>query len=72
MAFARFTADSDVYVYEDSRGGFTCERCPGIGHSFRCETVGEMVLHLLEHRSRGDRVPDEALQESRAESDSSS
>ena len=72
MAFARFGNDSDVYVYEDTRGGYTCEWCPGIGHTYRCETAGDMVQHLLEHRSRGDRVPDEALQELRAESDSSS
>ncbi len=43
MAFARFGQDSDVYVYEDSRGGFTCERCPNVGEEFRCATATEMV-----------------------------
>ena len=63
MAFARFGRDSDVYVYEDTRGGFTCERCPEIGKQFRCTTSGEMVAHLLQHRARGDRVPDDAITE---------
>lgn len=64
MAFARFTRDSDVYVYEDTRGGFTCERCPGVGAQFRCATAAEMLAHLLhEHRAKGQRVPDEAIEE---------
>jgi hypothetical protein len=63
MAFARFGRDSDVYVYEDARGGFTCERCPRIGETFRCATAPEMVTHLLKHRAKGDRVPDDAIKE---------
>ena len=63
MAFARFGRDSDVYVYEDSRGGFTCERCPVVGQQFGCPTAAQMVAHLLEHRKTGDRVPEEAIDE---------
>ncbi|WP_146646598.1 hypothetical protein [Labilithrix luteola] len=64
MAFARFTRDSDVYVYADTRGGFTCERCPGVGAEFRRATAAEMLTHLLyEHRAKGQRVPDEATEE---------
>jgi hypothetical protein len=66
MAFAQFGRDSDVYVYEDTRGGFTCERCPTIGEQHRCQTAAEMVTHLLEHRAEGDRVPEDALDELRA------
>jgi len=62
MAFARFGRDSDVYVYEDMQGGFTCERCPCIGQSYRCAKAREMVAHLIGfHRARGDRVPDETI-----------
>lgn len=62
MAYARYARDSDVYVYADTRGGFTCERCPGIGSAFRCATAAEMVTHLLiEHRAKGQRVPDDAI-----------
>lgn len=61
MAYARFGRDSDVYVYADSRGGFTCERCPTIGKQFRCATAAEMVTHLTDHRLRGQQVPAEAI-----------
>jgi len=62
MAFARFGRDSDVYVYADTDGGYTCERCPKAGESYHCRTAQEMVTHLTElHRGRGDRVPDDAI-----------
>jgi hypothetical protein len=68
MAYARFARDSDVYVYADARGGFTCERCPSGGAEFRCAAAAEMLTHLLtEHRAKGQRVPDEAIEELRNE-----
>ena len=68
MAYARFARDCDVYVYEDSRGGYTCERCPRVGESFHCATAAEMATHLVdEHRAKGHRVPDEAIDALRAE-----
>jgi hypothetical protein len=68
MAYARWGRDSDVYVYEDVRRGFTCERCPRIGETFRCATAAEIVTHLLtEHRAKGQRVPDDAIAELRRE-----
>ena len=68
MAFSRYGRDSDVYVYADTRGGYTCERCPKVGESFRCATATEMVNHLVsEHRAKGHRVPEDALEELRAE-----
>ena len=70
MAFARFGLNSNVYVYEDVRGGFTCERCPTAGQQYRCQTAAEMVTHLLEHRAKGHRVPDSAIEELQAEVDS--
>jgi hypothetical protein len=63
MSFARFGPNSDVYVYEDTNGGFTCERCPGRGQQHHCETAAEMLAHLLAHRAKGDRVPDDAIAE---------
>jgi hypothetical protein len=64
MAFARFGRDSDVYVYADTRGGYSCERCPKVGESYHCQTAQEMVAHLIQfHRGRGDRVPDDAIAE---------
>lgn len=67
MAYARFAYDSDVYVYASTDGGFTCENCPTAGSSFRCETALEMATHLLEHRAKGHRVPEDAIAELRAE-----
>ena len=68
MAYARFGRDSDVYVYADSRGGFTCERCPTIGRQYRCATASEMVTHLLtDHRLKGQLVPNEAIAQLRDE-----
>jgi hypothetical protein len=64
MAFARFDRNSDVYVYADTRGGYTCERCPDVGHQYRCSSSTEMVAHLRSyHRAKGHRVPDEAIEE---------
>ncbi|WP_141619468.1 hypothetical protein [Myxococcus sp. AB036A] len=67
MAYARFGRDSDVYVYEDTRGGFTCERCPSVGQQFRCATAVEMATHLRQHRAKGDVVPEDAIVELESE-----
>ena len=67
MAFARFGRDSDVYVFEDAGGGYTCERCPKVGQSFNCRTAEEMLTHLLEHRAKGDKVPEDAIAELKKE-----
>ncbi|RYZ40014.1 MAG: hypothetical protein EOO71_17690 [Myxococcaceae bacterium] len=67
MAYARFSRDSDVYVYEDIRGGFVCERCPGVGQEFRCATAAEMATHLRQHQAKGDLVPDDAIVELESE-----
>ena len=68
MAYARFGRDSDVYVYADARGGFTCERCPDMGKQFRCDTAAAMADHLIAHQKRGDLVPNDAFSELRQES----
>lgn len=70
MAYARYGRDSDVYVYQDARGGYTCEQCPGIGSQFRCETGQEMAAHLASHLAKGDKVPPDALIELAKESGS--
>lgn len=70
MAYARFGLDSDVYVYADTRGGYTCERCPTAGQTFRCATAREMAAHLLtEHRAKGELVPGDAIEELLGEDD---
>jgi hypothetical protein len=63
MAYARFSRNSDVYVYQDTRGGYTCECTPTGTPVFNCATASAMVAHLRDHRARGHQVPDEAIEE---------
>ena len=69
MAYARFAFDCDVYVYQDTRGGYTCECTPTGQPAFRCATAREMAAHLREHRARGHQVPDDAIEELEGEID---
>jgi hypothetical protein len=65
MSLCRFARDSDVYVYRDYRGGFTCCGCtlPDPPGEFRAATTREMAEHLLVHRGRGEAVPEEVFSE---------
>ena len=73
MAFARFS-DGDVYVYLNVDGLFECCACrilgPGLtGGCHLVETSAEMLAHLEEHRAAGDDVPEECLDELRADAE---
>ncbi len=68
MAFARFGAHSDVYVYASVSGGYTCCGCslfdpkdPDSKFSKSFNTPEDMIEHLEEHIRAGDRVPEYAL-----------
>lgn len=64
MAYARFGEDSDVYVFQTHDDRYACMRCPTGADVFYCATPREMVEHLLrEHRAKGKRVPDDAIEE---------
>lgn len=67
MAYARFSRHSDVYVYLDVRGHLRCERCTLEGAEVT--TTAGMLAHLERHRARGDRVPDECLNELEADAE---
>jgi hypothetical protein len=74
MAYARW-GQGDVYVYKHARGGYVCMGCGLRGCSpsadaiygsesqddFEVDTPEEMLAHLQEHVSSGDRVPHDAL-----------
>lgn len=68
MAFCRFGAESDVYVFEAEADQFICCRCAlrESGDTVAPDQAG-MVAHLLAHRAAGHRVPQNALDELRAE-----
>lgn len=59
MSYARFSADSDVYVFLNTGGYLDCCYCSlsaAPRTSFRCATVTDMVDHLAEHVAAGDKV----------------
>lgn len=71
MSYARFgcDGDSDVYVYQDVGGGWTCCWCK-LGpprSNVNVETRSEMLEHLLDHRAAGQSVPEHAIERLRAE-----
>lgn len=61
MSYARFSRDSDVYVYESVGGGFVCDDCALHEKRTVLDTPAAMIVHLLEHRAAGHAVPDAAL-----------
>jgi len=79
MSYARFAPDSDVYVYESSRGGIECQRCrfmqptDAIASGPRNNAVmvdeDEMIAHLAKHRKAGHRVPESAFESLRRDRD---
>ncbi len=69
MAYCRFAHDSDAYIFEDTRGGLTCCGCRLGGRTtdFNCALRTEMLAHMDEHRKEGHRIPDDAIEELRAD-----
>jgi hypothetical protein len=68
MAYARFGQDSDVYVFEDVGGFLCCMRCQfSESREIRTRSRGEMIEHLWAHRGAGEKVPEHAFEELRAE-----
>ena len=69
MAFCRWKAgESDLYVFEAEENQFICCKCPLLerGDTVTADQAG-MVAHLLEHRAAGHLVPEDALEDLRAE-----
>jgi hypothetical protein len=69
MAYARFQADhSDVYVLEDVRGFMCCMRCAlNDRRETRTNTRSEMIAHLEAHLQAGQKVPDYAFEDLKAD-----
>ena len=60
MSWARWSGDSDVYVYEDVAGGVTCCGCALSADgwtSVNMQTVAEIDAHIRSHRDAGHNVP---------------
>jgi hypothetical protein len=62
MSYARFSDESDVYVYEDSTHGLVCCMCILTSKWFIAGNDYQALLtHLAEHRAAGHLVPDDAI-----------
>jgi hypothetical protein len=63
MAYCRFGADSDVYLYASVHGGFHCCGCRFLESpdSEVMETAKAAWSHLRKHLSAGHKVPKYAL-----------
>jgi len=70
MSYCRHNgADSNVYVFEDVGGGYTCGMCwldPSRGE-FHCADPYEMLSHLHSHIEQGHAVPARATEALREE-----
>ena len=64
MGWARFARDSEVYIFDDVRGGITCCGCKLVGfpNDFNCETEDEMANHIIDHARAGHIIPDYLMQ----------
>ncbi len=61
MSYARWTEDSNVYAFM-IEGGWECHCC-GInrGETLQFKTLLGLRLHLVDHRERGQKVPQYAF-----------
>lgn len=64
MAFARMgVGGSDVYVYYDVGGFYSCCFCTIFEDGFTCQNALTMIHHLEIHRRGGDCVPDHTFED---------
>lgn len=64
MSFVRWSAESALYVFADTRGGVTCCGCLLVAEdafpwgNYNTTDLPTMLAHVARHRARGDTVPD--------------
>lgn len=67
MAYARFSPDSDVYVFPAVWDGIECFVCcvcdlqPDEKPDFRCQGAHKMLEHLQAHQDAGQQVTNQAI-----------
>jgi len=61
MSYVRFSKESDVYMYWHVDGYVDCCGC-SISESWALHSFKDALKHLHEHRKRGDKVPDYAIE----------
>jgi len=60
VSYARFSADSDVYVYHDYMHHLCCCACRLAVH-YSTQSTAEMLSHLGDHVLAGHRVPEDCI-----------
>ena len=62
MSYARFGADSDVYVFVRNNGSLCCCSCSRLaGDDFDASSTAAMLDHLAAHRAAGHLVPERTI-----------
>jgi hypothetical protein len=65
MAYARFSHDSDVYVFHSFHGTFECAGCSltkSGDRGFVTTVAAEMLRHMEQHIEAGELVPSTAIE----------
>jgi hypothetical protein len=60
VSYARLGGDSDVYLYREG-DQLCCQFCSVSPSGFHAADPAEMLKHMMEHRARGEKVPDHAI-----------
>jgi len=66
VSYARFSEDSDVYVYRDFGGLYRCAWC-ALGDDWSHKNTDATLAHLQEHIAAGHDVPDYCIERLAAE-----
>lgn len=61
MAYARFSKDSDVYVFLNVGGFLDCCGC-SLHKNAKFYSVEELLQHLEVHKQGGDKVPEYCIE----------
>lgn len=68
MSYARFSDDSDVYIYEHANGFIECCGClitepepPEWAGFYKANTAREILHHIYAHLSLGHKVPERCI-----------
>lgn len=63
MSYARFGADSDVYMYHHVGGFIDCCACSlNEGKRTLLNTRSEAISHLIKHKEAGHMVPEHTIE----------
>jgi hypothetical protein len=56
MSLIRRSQGSELYIYEDDRGGYTCSSCPGNQANTNLPDIEGLKDHILWHKQLGHSI----------------